>query len=139
METVSIQLSAEMLAALREIARREDATPGAIIRDAIKRDLYRRTRAKSARRADEQLVAPLRALLADDFAYAGSWDELQVRLRRKGYQLRESGGGLALHDLQGNRVCKGSDLGFSYTRLMQRLCAPFPGHSHRYLAARLDE
>lgn len=139
METVSIQLSAEMIAALREIARCEDATPGAIIRDAIKRDLFRRTRAKSARRADEQLVAPLRALLADDFAYAGNWDELQIRLRRKGYQLREAGGGLALHDLQGNRVCKGSDLGFSYTRLMQRLRAPFPGHSHRYLAARLDE
>ncbi len=52
----------------------------------------------------------LRALLADDLAYAGVWSELQRRLNRKVYELRESGGGLTLFH--------------------------FPGHSHGYLAAR---
>lgn len=136
METVSIQMSPAMVAALRQIAGEDDASLGAVVRDAIKRDMYRRTRAKTARRADERLVAPLRALLADDLAYAVGWDDLQARLSRKGYQLREAGGGLALHDAAGARVCKGSDLGYSYSRLIRRFDAPFPGHRHRYLHQR---
>ncbi|MCK0096112.1 relaxase/mobilization nuclease domain-containing protein [Yoonia sp. F2084L] len=140
MDRAIIQMPPEMVAALRQIAGDEDTSVDVVIRGAIKRDLYRRTRAKSARRADEQLVAPLRALLADDLAYANGWDDLQARLSRKGYELREAGGGLALHDTAGARLCKGSDLGYSYTRLMRRFGAPFPGHSHRYLYTKqLDE
>ncbi|WP_400083709.1 hypothetical protein [Yoonia sp. R78084] len=137
METVTIYLGPTMVAALRRIGEAEDLSVGHIVRDAIKRDLYRRTRAKTARRADEQLVAPLRALLADDLAYAKGWDDLQARLSRKGYQLCEAGGGLALHDAAGARVCKGSDLGYSYGRLIRRFDAPFPGHRHRYLHAKM--
>ena len=133
MKTATIFMPSEMVAALRQLAGDEDTSVGNLIRDAIKRDLYRRSRAKTARRADERLVAPLRALLADDLAYADGWDDLQARLARKGYQLREAGGGLALHDAAGARVCKGSDLGYSYSRLMRRFNAPFPGHRHRYL------
>ena len=133
MDTVTIKLAPEMIAALRQIACEDDASVGMLVRDAIQRDLYRRTRAKSARRADEQLVAPLRARLADDLGYAAGWDDLQKRLSRKGYQFQEAGGGLALHDMAGKRICKGSDLGYSYSRLMRRFCAPFPGHSHKYL------
>ncbi|MEM9784990.1 MAG: hypothetical protein AAF801_00710 [Pseudomonadota bacterium] len=133
MKTISLRLQPEMLAALDQIAQADDATIGGLIRDAVKRDLYRRSRAKTAQRADERLVAPLRALLADDLAYATGWDDLQGRLSRKGYQLQEAGGGLALHDLHGARICKGSDLGYSYSKLMRRFRAPFPGHGHRYL------
>ena len=131
--TATIHMPPEMVAALRQIAGDEDTSVGHLIRGAIKRDLYRRTRAKTARRADERLVAPLRALLADDLAYATGWDDLQARLLRKGYQLHEAGGGLALHDLDGARLCKASDFGYSYSRLMRRFKAPFPGHGHRYL------
>lgn len=133
---MTLHLQPEMIAALKQAAYGDDATVGAVIRGAIKRDLYRRSRAKHAHRADERLVAPLRALLADDSGYASGWEELQSRLARKGYQLQEAGGGLALHDLHGKRVCKGSDLGYSYARLMRRFGAPFPGHSHRYLYAK---
>ncbi|MEO1641256.1 MAG: hypothetical protein AAFU41_18635 [Pseudomonadota bacterium] len=136
METVTVKLPPEMFAALRGIARQEDTTPGAVIRDAIKRDLFRRSRAKTAKRTDEQLVAPLRALLADDFNYADGWADLQERLHRKGFQLREAGGGLALHDRLGARLCKGSELGYSYGHLMRRFAAPFPNHSHRHIFAR---
>ena len=132
-KTATIHMSPEMVAALRQLAGDEDTSVGELIRGAIRRDLYRRSRAKTARRADERLVAPLRALLADDLAYAAGWDDLQARLARKGYQLREAGGGLALHDAAGARLCKGSDLGYSYSRLMRRFNTPFPGHSHRYL------
>lgn len=70
MEDTSLKLPIETVAALQSIATAEDATIGTVIRDAIKRELFRRDRARSAQRADEQLVAPLRALLADDLAYA---------------------------------------------------------------------
>ncbi|GHG83485.1 hypothetical protein [Pseudodonghicola xiamenensis] len=80
---------------------------------------------------------PLRALLAKDFANARDWQELQDRLHRRGYALREAGAGLALvHASTGERVAKASDLGYSYARLLSRLKTPFPGHSHRYLAPR---
>ena len=127
-----LKLSPEVVRALDAIARSEDVTTGQIIRDAIDRDLRRRAKARMPVRADERLVAPLRALLADDLAYSNSWPELQDRLLRKGFQLRPAGGGLALHRLRDDvRLCKSSELGYSYSRLIRRLCAPFPGHKHR--------
>jgi hypothetical protein len=124
-------------AALRQIAAQEGGDRMSLIRDAIRRDLFRRARAKKAVRPDERLIAPLRALLAEDFAYAQDWVDLQARLADKGYTLREAGAGLALHCRgNGEKRAKASDLGYSYSRLMRRFRAPFPGHSHAYLFKR---
>lgn len=121
-----------MYRALCAEASHADVTPGQIVRNALAAELRRRHKAKTARRADEQLVAPLRALLARDLADGRDWSDIDTRLKRKGYQLRESGGGLALYSWpDGARVCKASELGFSYTRLMRRIGTPFPNHSHR--------
>lgn len=139
MPDVICPLDSQTYLALIQIADDEKSDIASVIRDAIRRDLFRRTRAKKAVRPDERLVAPLRALLAEDFAYAVSWSDLQSRLRAKGYALREAGAGLALVRLPENRrVAKASDLGYSYSRLMRRLNAPFPGHSHRYLFTKGD-
>ncbi|WP_306155044.1 hypothetical protein [Roseovarius sp. MMSF_3281] len=60
--------------------------------------------------------------------------DLQARLAAKGYTLREAGAGLALHCRDsGDKRAKASDLGYSYSRLLRRFNAPFPGHSHAYL------
>jgi hypothetical protein len=136
MHDFALKLPAETLAALRRIAAAEDASVGQIIRDAITRDLRRRQRAKTAVRPDERLVAPLRALLADDLAYARGWEDLAGRLKRKGYRLQEAGGGLVLERIDGTRMCKASDLGYSYSRLLRRFDAPFPGHAHRWVLER---
>lgn len=134
MVAVTLDLAPETLAALKQIARQEGDDIQALIRDAIRRDLYRRNRAKKAVRPDERLVAPLRALLADDLAYARDWQDLQSRLRVKGYAMRESGGGLILvRHPEGGKVVKASDLGYSYSRLVQRFHAPFPGHGRHQL------
>jgi len=127
---VTLRLAAPTLAALRRIATAEDVTVGQLVRDAIARDLDRRRSAKTPVRADEQLVASLRALLAQDFADARSWHDLATRLSHKGYRLVEAGGGLVLQDWNGERQCKGSELGYPYAQLARRFCAPFPGHSH---------
>ena len=134
----TLTLSPATWQALTQIATQENVPVDTVIAEAIRRDLFRRTRAKKAVRTDERLVAPLRALLASDFAQAETWEDLHLRLRAKGYTLVEAGAGLALCDAQsGQRVCKASDLGNSYGRLMQRFGCTMPGHSHTYLAPRM--
>ncbi|MEZ5716528.1 MAG: hypothetical protein R3D85_16120 [Paracoccaceae bacterium] len=120
-----------MSRAIIAIARERDVTVGQILRDLVAQEIRRHQDARPSARMDERLVAPLRARLAGDLAHAPDWDALQSALRRKGYDLRPAGGGLALHaHPSGDRVCKASDLGFSYSRLMHRIGAPFPGHPH---------
>ncbi len=140
MDTVTFQVESHTLRGLIGIADEQDCSVADVVRDAVRRDLFRRTRAKKAVRADERLVAPLRALLADDLAYATGWDDLQDRLRRKGYAMRAAGGGLALVAYpSGRKLAKASDLGYGYSRLMRRFDAPFPGHGHTYLFERVRE
>jgi len=134
LETIPVKLSRTALSVLKDIARAEDQSVGFLIRDAVSRDLRRRQKAKTPVRADERLVAPLRALLADDFAYSGGWRELRDRLRQKGYDLQEAGGGLILIDARnGARMCKASELGYAYSKLLQRFDAPYPGHKHNWM------
>ncbi|MCI5110140.1 MAG: hypothetical protein MRY75_06260 [Marivita sp.] len=68
MPDVICPLDSQTYLALIQIADDEQSDIASVIRDAIRRDLFRRTRAKKAVRPDERLVAPLRALLAEDFA-----------------------------------------------------------------------
>lgn len=136
--TVMLKVDDHVLKALEAVSRSDGCDVATVVREAIRRDLYRRSRAKKADRPDERLVAPLRALLADDLAHAKDWTDLADRLAAKGYALRESGAGLALFERDTDRrLAKASDLGASYGRLMRRFGAPMPGHSHRYLYDRL--
>jgi len=135
-ERIEMKMHTDMLRAASQIARARDVTVGQLVRDLLAREISR-AHAKPPVRADERLVAPLRARLAPDLADAADWGDLQARLCAKGYILRAAGGGLALHDWPGERrICKASELGFSYARLMRRLRAPFPGHPHAWLTER---
>ena len=49
----------------------------------------------------------------------------------RGFELRPAGGELTLHDAEGTRLCKSSELGFAYARLVKRFAAPMPGHLHK--------
>ena len=136
---ISLILPKPMLDAARQIARERDVSLGSLLRHALAEEIRRATRnAKTPNRADEQLLGPLRALLAVEFGAAQGWADLQERLRAKGFALREAGGGLALYaHSDGTRLCKASELGHAYGSLMRRFGAPFPGHAHRHLADRL--
>ena len=145
METCHFKMHPEMSRAIIAIARVRDVTVGQILRDLVTEEIRRHHDARPSVRMDEQLVAPLlgrlptqsparqclRARLAPLLAHAPDWEHLQADLRDTGYELRPAGGGLALHAYPaGERICKASDLGFSYSRLMHRIGAPFPGHPH---------
>ncbi|MYM55589.1 hypothetical protein [Thalassovita mangrovi] len=135
MTPVELKLHPEMLRAAAALARDRDITVGQLVRDLLAREISKARQARPPSRADERLVAPLRARLAPILAKAETWDEMQRALAAHDFALRAAGGGLALHTLRGNRrVCKASELGFSYLKLMRRLNAPFPGHPHHWLS-----
>lgn len=137
-ENVTFSMPPEMRGELLRIARQDDVSPGQVLRALLNKEISRRRRARPPVRADERLLAPLRARLAGDLAAAAGWDDLRTRIRGAGFDLREAGGGLAVHRWPtGERLCKASELGFSYGRLMRRFRAPFPGHAHTWLAQRL--
>ena len=140
MEWIDVKLHPELADAAHRMARERDVSVGQLVRDLLAQEISRAKRARPPVRAEEQLVAPLRARLAEDLAHAKNWNDLDRRLRAKGYQLIASGGGLALHQCStGRRVCKASELGFSYSKLATRIGAPFPGHPHAYLAQRFTQ
>ena len=128
-QNVSLTLDDPLLRAARDVAHAREITVQQLLKDALKAELARAHRkARSPVRADERLVAMMRARLAADFAYARDWFDLIDRLRDKGVVLREAGGGLALFSAPtGSRICKASDVGFSLNRLARQFKAPFPG------------
>ncbi|SFJ78707.1 ribbon-helix-helix domain-containing protein [Jannaschia pohangensis] len=133
METrdVTIRMPLEMAAAIERLAQRFDVTPGQVVRRAVCEELKRRSKPpKTPNRADEGLVASLQSLLAPDMAEARSWPDLEARLSRRGYRLSAAGGGCALFTTTGRRLCKGSELGFTYRQLVRRFGAAMPGHPH---------
>jgi len=127
---VTLRLPREAISGLRALAAERDVTPGQVVRDLLQREMSRGA-AKRPNRADEQLVARLQRLLAPTMAEAISWADLHARLAAHGCELRPAGGGLTLHDSQGTRLCKSSELGFAYSRLVRRFAAAMPGHPHR--------
>lgn len=138
MESIKIQLGNPLREAAINLAAQQDISLGQLIRTALSKEIARANNAKPPVRADEQLIAPLRARLANDLAYAENWSDLQNRLKHKGYVFRVAGGGLALHDWpKDRRICKASELGFSYSKLMRRFGMPFPNHPHQWLADRM--
>lgn len=135
---MTIKLGAPLRLAALRIAESRDISVGQLLRDLLSKEISRTLNAKPPVRVDERLVAPLRARLAPDLAHAANWDDLQTRLHKKGYVLRIAGGGLALHEYPSDRrICKASELGFSYSRLMRRFAAPFPNHPHHWLTDKM--
>ncbi len=132
MVALTLKLPRHMAEALHDAGKEKDVTPGQVLRDLLAKELRRHANAKTPNRADERLVARLQRLLASDMAAASGWRDLQARLARHGYELRPAGGGLTLHRLSdGARLCKGSEIGFAYSRLVRRFGCAMPGHPHR--------
>ncbi|HHH89648.1 MAG TPA: hypothetical protein ENK45_03675 [Aliiroseovarius sp.] len=126
---ITLTLDDPLLRAARDVARIREIALQQLLKDALKAELARaHRRARSPVRADERMIAMMRARLSEDFAYARDWFDLIDRLRDKGVVLREAGGGLALFSAPtGSRICKASDVGFSLNRLARQFQAPFPG------------
>jgi hypothetical protein len=125
--SVMFKVDQVVLDALEVEARAEQVTIADLLREAIRRDLRRRGKVKTAPTYDPKIVAAMQRLLSRDFAMASGWADLQKRIRQKGYTLRASGGGLAVFDPQTQkRMAKASHFGTSAQTLTRRFGAEFP-------------
>ena len=160
---MKIQLSEEMSEKLAKRAFSQNVSVGTVIRDALSQYLDgapvepgRRGEArKSGRRgrdvsgADESgpaRTAPAETVDLDDLKSrfseaverASDWDELQERLRESGLDIAPKGGGLVVMQAgTGTELCKASDLGFAYSRLIRRYRAGWADHPHTWPAERI--
>ncbi|WP_299414189.1 hypothetical protein [uncultured Sulfitobacter sp.] len=131
LESVSLKLPRDLLSGAQRVATARDVTVGHLVRQLLKREVDRQLAGGREGDTDARLLAALQALLARDMAEASSWENLQERLKPHGYVLRRQGGGLVLYKTScGTRVCKGSELGFSYATLVARFGVPMPDHPH---------
>ena len=126
---ITLTLPDPLLRAARDVAADREVSLQHLLRDALAGEVARAHRkAKSPVRADERMLAMLRARLAPDFGLALGWADLFERLHKRGVTIREAGGGLAVFSLTtGVRLCKASDMGASLGQLARRFGAPFPG------------
>ena len=131
LESVTLKLPRDLLSGAQRVATARDVTIGHMVRQLLKREVDRQLSAKKSEATDERLLAALQALLARDMAQATGWDDLASRLRPHGYDLRPASGGVVLYKTScGTRVCKGSEIGFSYSTLVKRFGCHMPNHSH---------
>lgn len=120
--TVTIDLPADLVLAVHDLATENEGTVGKIVEDLLVAHLATQKGAKKkTQTADERLVFALQKLLFRDMAEAEGWHDLDVRLRRHGYFLKIAWGGLSLHtETSGQWLCNASDLGFSYVTFLRR-------------------
>lgn len=138
MEWVDVKLQSELADAARMLARERDVTVSQLLRELVKREIDMTRRINSIRSAEERSVEGLKSRLMPDFMASRTWPDLKTRLKNRGYCLVASSGGLALHDREtGKRICKSSEIGFGYSKLIRKMGAPFPGHPHAWLDDRV--
>lgn len=131
LESVTLKLPRDLLSGAQRVATARDVTIGHMVRQLLKREVERQLSEGRKSGTDVRLLAALSALLAQDMAEARDWGDLAERLRPHGYELRPAGGGVVLYKSScGTRVCKGSELGFSYGDLVKRFGVPMPSHPH---------
>lgn len=123
--TLTLNVSGEMADALSLVAKSEDATLGEIIRDAVRRDLRRRSVIQAADNQERRAFDPLRKLLQPDFERAQNWQHLQSRLMDKGYRLLKGRGDVMIHRASGELICRLSDIGQNQVALARRFQSPF--------------
>lgn len=119
---VSIELPSDLLLAIHDLATEQEGTIGGVVEDLLIAHLEtRRNRRPKADAADERLMFALQKLLFRDMAEAKDWDDLDNRLRKHGYFMKISWGGLSLHtETSGQKLCNTHELGFSYGTFVRR-------------------
>jgi len=131
-QKIEFVISPEMEAFLYQCVEEKDLSVGQVLRTLVEAEMKRKTNAKTPNRADEKLVARLQRLLVPTMASALDWNDLHARLAALNHSVRPAGGGLTIHDLvTGDRLCKSSELGFAYSRLVRKFRQPMPGHHHK--------
>ncbi len=125
--TVMFTLPSEALEALKAKASRDGTAPGAVLRNALRRELRTNEARQRARGFDPAFIGALRTLLARDIVEAQSWQELEKRLGTRGYELRLADDRLSLFGRDSKEcLVDATEIGASYGALMRRFDGPMP-------------
>jgi hypothetical protein len=127
LESVTLKLPRELLSGAQRVATAQEVTIGHMVRQLLKREVDRQLSSKDITTVSGGLISAVQALLERDVADACNWDDLSHRLRPHGYVFRLNEGALVLFKTScGTRICRGSELGFSYANLVKRFGQQMP-------------
>ena len=130
LESVTLKLPRELLSGAQRVATAQEVTIGHMVRQLLKREVDRQLSSTDITTVSEGLISAVQTLLARDVADACDWDDLSHRLRPHGYVFRLNEGALVLFKTScGTRICRGSELGFSYASLVERFGQQMPKQS----------
>jgi len=144
--TVNVRMSVSMRDALEELAVETDMSVGQLVREALQRflaEVWAHTGEEqnvdtSTPSPDDSVLERCRQAVRQALSLASDWKTMQGILATNGYEYRALGGGLTMFDTtDGRYLCKASDVGPGYSKLIKRFRAPFPGHPHTWLADRV--
>jgi hypothetical protein len=152
-EKVEVRLPSHIKTQLTNLAVDLDITLGQLMRLAVKAllDEYDQsssddndeetTNSVSKQNVKVRRVEECRVVIAEMLKTASSWSHAQTILKSYGLEYFERGGGLAVRWFEDQEyICKASEAGPGYSKLISKFSAAFPGHSHTWLAERvLDE
>lgn len=129
---MNLKLPAELVRAVQDLASAREDTVARVVEGLVAGQLATKEGIKSRPvRASERLVFALQNLLFRDMAEAKSWEDLDKRLRKHGYFLKITWGGLALFtETSGQKLCHTHDMGFSYGTFLRRFGPGKPKNPH---------
>jgi hypothetical protein len=80
----------------------------------------------------------IRRELEETLHWSNTWPELFAEIAKLNLELTPKGGGLCVRwkDTK-TEICKASEVGLPYSRLIKHFGKPFPGHPHQRLADRI--
>lgn len=136
---MKIHLSEEMAEKLARRAYEQNVSVGTLIREALSEFLNEKRPVRGpVAQTSEKEVEDVRSQFVEAVERSSNWNELQEQLRAKGLDIAPKGGGLVVRRAGTNTdLCKASDIGFAYSRLIRRYRAGWPDHPHAWLAERI--
>ncbi|MCX7558047.1 hypothetical protein OS190_00605 [Sulfitobacter sp. F26204] len=127
-EIVPIEPPQSLLYNARYVTAHQDVSIGHLVRRLLAREIARRLHVDATQEGDQGLVMALQTLLARDMAEATNWKDLGERLAVQGYELQPGIGGVTLVKVPcETEVCRMSELGFPYRKLVCRFGTDMPG------------
>ena len=131
--SVTVRLPADVVLAVHDLANEQEDTVAKFVEDLVVEHLATNKSVRNRKpTVNEGLVFALQKLLFRDMAEASDWDDLDRRMRKHGYYLKISWGGLSLHtETSGQKLCHTHDLGFSYGTFIRRFGPGKPRNPHR--------
>lgn len=148
---IKVSLPGGLAESAQQIAEDNGVTLDAVIRAALRNLVERETgqvqapkakervpRLKKKYRAPQVDLEKIATRMKRAVEVSSTWDELQHELRKDGLEVAPKGGGISIVRADTKTdVCKASQVGYAYAKLIKEFQAGMPGHSHDWLVKKV--